>query len=138
MLFRLHWFVHECVGYTEYLVNYEPLQIFVFGRDNQLRGYRSELGNAYGCGISETMAIEMGSLSRYMKHSRVPIFPFFAPIYWVKPLSGIRKLIGYPSVREAFRFSINYQVLACWTCSPLSDDWCNGAKKAWGKPGPSP
>jgi len=96
VLFRLHWFVHECVGYTEYLVNYKPLQIFVFERDNQLRGYRSKLGNAYRYYISGTITIEMGSPYRYMIYFRVPIFPFYVPIYWVKYLSDIRKLIGYP------------------------------------------
>jgi hypothetical protein len=40
VLLRLHWFVHECVSYTEYSVNYRPLQIFVFERDDQLRKYR--------------------------------------------------------------------------------------------------
>ena len=35
VLLRLYWFVHECVSYIEYLVNYRPLQIFVFERDDQ-------------------------------------------------------------------------------------------------------
>ena len=43
VLLRLHRFVHECVSYTKYSLNYRPLQIFVFERDNQLRKYSSKL-----------------------------------------------------------------------------------------------
>lgn len=96
VLFRLHWFVHECVGYTEYLVNYEPLQISVFERDNQLREYRSKLENVYRYEISETITIEMGSPYWYMIYFHVPISPFYVPIYWVKSLLDIWELIGYP------------------------------------------
>ena len=84
MLLRLHRFVHECVSYTEYSVNYRPLQIFVFERDDPLRKYRSKLEPLYRYAILESTTIEMGSPYWYQIYSHVPIFPFFLPISWVK------------------------------------------------------
>ena len=96
VLLRLHLFVHECVSYTEYSVNYGQLQICVFERDDPLRKYRSKLEPLYRYAILESTTMEMGSQYWYNIYSHVPIFSFYVPISWVKSPNYIGKWIGYP------------------------------------------
>ncbi len=63
-------------------------QIFVFGRDDELRKYRSKLENVYLYDILKTIIIEIGSQDWYIIYFHVLIFEIDESIL-VKELSKI-------------------------------------------------